>query len=669
MENRTKLHLALDLGNDSLKIAYAYSVDGKGTEYGKLTSNDSSIRVAFPALAYYDDEKEKWIYGEQVDKLNTSSFVKVVKIKELLSLLLSKSNAEYYDKHDFPKFFFPRVDVNFNDFGKAIAEDKTFKNLNTPRSVCEGFFAHVKSLIIDQIRILSKKRGIRFDDSFTVSIVHPPKVGKEYVNELSRLCEKTFSQTPKKILSSTKAIGMFAKYRGIIGKGDSLLIFDMGEEDISVSKVFVSENDDLYVDGVEGHMEALHIGGINVDYAIAEHIENAIHERDTVGTPSSTSGKPGHIYEDALISKQYLFMKGVKKAKTVLSSVIDDDSVFDAGAPVGIYYEVYVQRNLSRDELSECLGTNSDTGLANNIAKYILNELKLPLNRGFTSNKFAAMSNPALEHGFVVLSGGLSETYSLKEYLINKIKGSYPEIDVISFTENQENDDGFSILPHESSAYSPAIGGALVALRNDEVKTVLSLSYGTWVNCNKMRCLYIFVDRGQVLDSDNVFTIDYGFSGTVRGERLYSTLVTTKDIEAGVFKGHKLDIQISEDGKRYLRIGNEHNDPYRDIIKDKLMLEIVAGGDTSEITANYRGSEVTRIWDEKGKQKTYITISQGIQVDDNGRISPTYRVHRDSYDQKIKISCINSQYSPSNAIKASELKIIGPEIAVDSEQD
>ena len=83
------LNLALDLGSDSLKIAYAYEATKGKTEYGKITVSDSLVRVAFPALACYDDERERWIYGDQVDKLGNASFVKVVKITDLLSLLLA----------------------------------------------------------------------------------------------------------------------------------------------------------------------------------------------------------------------------------------------------------------------------------------------------------------------------------------------------------------------------------------------------------------------------------------------------------------------------------------------------------------------------------------------------------------------------------------------------
>ena len=664
----TKLHLALDLGNDSLKIAYAYEVDGE-VEYGKLTSNDSSTKVAFPALAYFDDNTGEWIYGEAVDKLNTMSFVKVVKIKELLSLLLKTANVPYYDGCDFPKFFFPRIDVHLNNFAQSIAENKTFRNSMTPREVCEGFFRHVKDVILTQIKLLSKKRGIKFEEEFSVSIVHPPKVGKEYINELIRLCEITFDQTPSKVISSTKAIGMLAKYNRVIGRGDSLLIFDMGEEDISVSKVFVSDKDDLYVDGVNGHMEPLHIGGINVDYTIAEYIEKGIRERDTIGTPSASSGKAGHVYEDALITKQYLFMKGIKKAKTILSCQMDDESVFENGAPVGIFYEVYVQRNLSRDDLANALGTDKDTGLASQIAKYVLDELKLPINRGFSSASIREIrANPSLERGFVVLSGGLAETYSLKEYIANKISKECPGIKVISPTEEEKYLDSFSIMTHESSAYSPAVGGAMVALHDDEIKTVLSLSYGTWVACGGKRCLYIFVDRGQVLESDNIFTIDYSFYGTVTGERLYSTLVTRNDIRNGVFKGETLDIKVGN-GKRYLSIGNENNDPYREYVKKHFSLDVVAGGDDSKIVATYHGAEVETILDPNGRQKTYIMISQGIHVDRNGRVSPTYRVHSDSLGQRIRIICKNRSETPYYPITASELEIRGPKLIFEAEQD
>lgn len=663
-----ELNVALDLGGDSLKIAYAYEEKRGKVVYGKFTVSGSSSRVAYPALAFYDDQKGGWIYGEDVDHQKNVSFVKLVKIKDLLNLLLEEKNEPYYSKNHFPKFFFPKIAEAFDDFEAAVNEEKTFTEKKTPKEVCEGFFRHVKGLVDHCISKLSQKTDLVFDTKLRISIVHPPKVNERYLGELSRLVKKAFGVAPFKILSSTKALGMYAKHKNLIEVNDSLVIFEMGEEDISVAKVFLGEGGDLFVDGVEGHVEPLHVGGVNVDYAIAEFIEGEIKERDTVGTPAVNSQKPGHIYEDALISKQYLFMKNVKKAKTILSCELDEDSVFENGVPVGIHYELYIQRNFSRAALMNSIGTATDSGLALKMAEHILEELGKPLNIGLTSDPQKAANDPMLDHGYVVLSGGLAETYSLKKYIESKIHNAFPDVDVMTFSEKPTEQNDFSILSHEGSAYAPAVGGALVSLYNDEIKTILSYSYGTWVNCNGIRCLDIFVDRGRVLSPENAFTIDYGFSGKVTGERLYSTVVTHRDIEKGFFRGQKLDIITDRNGKRYLRIGEESNDPFRDRIRHLYRLETVAGGDDAVISTFYLNNEVSDIYDER-HNSTYVTVTQGIKVDSNGKISPHYGINPSCKSKRIYIKCYNNLKTPRVSIFAGDLEIRGPKLSVKTARD
>lgn len=201
----------------------------------------------------------------------------------------------------------------------------------------------------------------------------------------------------------------------------------------------------------------------------------------------------------------------------------------------------------------------------------------------------------------------------------------------------------------------------MVALHNDDVKTVLSLSYGTWVNCDGVRCLDIFVDRGRVLNKSNAFTLEYGFGGTVKGERLYSTTVTHRDIKAGTYNGNKLDIRVDKNGKKYLRIGEEQGDPFRESVKDLIHLETVVGDDQATISAQYNGHEVAAMYDERGSTRVKVTVSQGISVDEDGAISPTYGVHSSSKQQRIRVNCVESRYNPSGSILAGDLTIVGPE--------
>ena len=103
--------IGLDLGSDTLKIAYASGSD----KCGKFLDDKHSLNVAVPAVAYYDRAAGKWIYGDGVDS-GERSFINVVKIKALISMLIDrpeaptvvKKNREYYaDGSRFPKFCFP----------------------------------------------------------------------------------------------------------------------------------------------------------------------------------------------------------------------------------------------------------------------------------------------------------------------------------------------------------------------------------------------------------------------------------------------------------------------------------------------------------------------------------------------------------------------------------
>ena len=659
-----KLHIALDLGGDSLKVAFAYAAAGGKITYGKFSVADSLVRIAFPALAYYDEVNETWLYGEEVDYQYDSSFTTVVKIKELMSFLSSDKTKSYYEGNHFPKFYFPKRENILDDYEASIRAEKTFVAKNsTPKSVCEGFFEHVKKMIRTQIKAMEKAKKMTFEDRFTVSLVHPPKSTKSHIEELSRLVKKTFGADPYKILSSTKALGMFAKYRNAISKGDNLVIFDMGEEAISVAKVTLSPENSLIVDGVEGHMTPLPIGGVNVDDAIADCVQGNITERHPIGMEAGTDFR-----EEILVSKQYQFMKNVKNAKTILSRFSGPDNVFANGVPVGIHYEVYIQSLFTHADLCRSIGTKSNDGIAKQISDYIISELKMPLNSGLTSDDAVAKKNPAAQHGYVVLSGGLSETYSLKEFIEARISAEFPGLKVITFDDNKDEGDDFTILSYEDSAYAPAVGGAMVALNNDDVKTVLSLSYGTWVNCDGVRCLDIFVDRGKVLSKSNAFTLEYGFGGTVKGERLYSTTVTHRDIKVGTYNGQKLDIRVDKNGKKYLRIGEEQNDPFRDSVKDLIHLQTVVGGDDATICAKYDGHEVAAMYDERHSTRVKVTVSQGISVDEDGKIAPTYGVHSSSRLQRIRVDCVESRYSPSGTLLAGDLVIEGPQEEIAANQ-
>ena len=158
------------------------------------------------------------------------------------------------------------------------------------------------------------------------------------------------------MLSSTKALTSYAVERGAISNGDDFLVFDMGEEDISVARAGIFRNQ-IIIDGNEGHNEPLSIGGIDVDQAIVDNVYNSILERETIGSPSA--GKDGHISESGVYSKQYLLMKDIKKAKVILSKELKEDSVFQNGVPITLSWDLCIQRRLTREEFKKSIGVET----------------------------------------------------------------------------------------------------------------------------------------------------------------------------------------------------------------------------------------------------------------------------------------------------------------------
>ncbi len=610
------VNIGLDLGSDALKIAYAFEKPDGAVEYGKFSVSDSMTQVAVPAIAFYDEESRKWLFADEVDRSGNTSFITVVKIKNLISLLqrtasaaVSERNAEYYTSgHDFPKFYFPVRKRASDDFDATVRADRTFKAVGTPQSVCEDFFAYVAGKVRKRIAALVKSRGIG-DYTVRLATVYPPRVGKEYVNELGRLASRAFGTEVFKALSSTKALGMFARHRGDLRKNEYALVFDMGEEDISVARVG-TVGGAVVIDGADGHSEPLEFGGRDVDEAIEQYIEDGIRECETMGTPSAPHG--GHIRERGLHSRQYLFMKEIKKAKTILSCPLPEGSLFESGVPVSVSRSLYIQRNLDKTMLAECLGTSTGIGVANVVVRYISDEIKLPVNRGIKK---------------IFLSGGLTETYSLLDYIKVKLAAdnATKRVEVCTFDDGRDDGDGFTILSNEDSVYAPAVGGAIVALFDIDVKTALALSYGTWGYKDGRKVLIPFADKGELLDPDGVkrfLTVPFRITGErVDDEEIFSYALSAKEIATRAVSG--LEYYTDGKGKVYLVVGESKGSVVSMSARKKCAefagLKTVAGGLGSGIIFRHNGRRV-KLMEEAANARVFF--KEGISVDTDGRAKP-----------------------------------------------
>ncbi|MGN0807720.1 MAG: hypothetical protein ACI4MN_04650 [Candidatus Coproplasma sp.] len=580
------LCVGIDLGCDTLKLSYAYS-DGTKTIYGKLEENTGVKQVAIPAVAYFDGDK--WVFGNEVEMGEEKSFVNIVKIKALLSLLYPKPDCErgkeiypnekhYYENDHFPKFYFPTTNRTLENFPSLIDSDRTFRAEGyTPRKVCELFFKYVKGIIVKAVNELAKRTGQEFNLKF--SVVHPMYAGDKYVSELGDLVYKVFGVKPAKIMDSARALSMFAAVRGVVKDDEGILLFDMGEETISVVKSFINGKGKVVVEAAIDHSDPEKIGGNDVDFNIATFIEDTIKDRETVGSPSA--GDSGHIHEEGLQSKQYLFLKEIKKAKMMLS-ISSLNGLFEGGVPVSIHRDLYIQRTLTKEDLMRCVGMSGNDKVAKRVLDYIVAECELAVNDDVSK---------------IILTGGLAETYGFVQYLKIKIaqalKGRNTKIEVYTFDDYKEDGDRLTIQSHEDSVYAPSVGAAIVALKNYDVSAGLTYSYGTYTEKDGKRFLEIFADRGSAYNEKKESVFSTGSLTLYRSvdEEFFTVRLSQSSIDKRKAEGEVEYYTI--DGKNYLVIG-EPGTRERMRAERKFQLKSIFGSQ-AKICCKYLGRPIDKI--------------------------------------------------------------------------
>lgn len=643
--------LGLDLGSDTLKIAYACSFKGK-EETGKIVGGLTSV-TAIPAIAFYDDDRDEWFYGEEVEKTSSESFGGVVKIKTLLSLLAlgdtpekrARNEKYYFTGNEFPKFYFPRRRNMSDDFAVMSGNNMTFTCPDlTPKKVCENYFDYVAELVRTRIDLLCKRQG-ETEHYIRISLIYPPNSAAKTVDEIGRLVKKAFGIAPQVRLSMPKALSVFARHNGKLKEGEKLLIFNMGEMQLSVVKAGLISGG-LAVDGVDGHSAPLSLGGNDIDDAVAEYLETRMHKRETMGSPSY--GSDGHIQESGLSSKQYLFVKDIKMAKILLG--ITKKGLFDDGVPVSVSRDLFIQKKITREQFKECVGITHDNGVAAKIADYIEKELVRELNKDVKK---------------VFLSGGLVETVGLVDYLRRRLKRY--AITVSTF-ENDAKDyssvknDGFNILEYEDAVYAQALGGALALHHGYKIKTLIALSYGMRLFDNETRRPFyaVIVEKGTELKEDvefNNFYIENLKIGTgLESEKseemnIISSSVTQRDINARVGekngvsyfigKGSIVRLEMPRSPKKdspdYQKMKNTYATMMRALERTYGFKVVASGSDGKEsaIIYRYNGLRVTLI------DKVFCRISA--RIDRDGRaITLVENDTESNAGRKVKIRYMQS---------------------------
>lgn len=656
----TELYVCLDLGNDTLKISFAYE-NGRQETYGKLNVPDLLNQVAYPAAAFYDTDANRWLFAEELEKSDNKNFSTVVKIKEMLSLIVKHEdpeigarNADYYRNGCcFPQFFFPVRHKIGKDFQYLVDHKLVFEvPAYTPKRMCEEFFAHIKEQVDQRIEAYAASSGVKFKPLRNITVVHPPKLGREYVDELYRLIEKAFGFKPIKDITSTRALGSYAFHKKLMNRSDRVLVFDMGDETLSVAKIWCNEIGEksvggarkmgILVDSPSAHAAPLDLGGSNIDEAIHAHLENTIHDRETIGSPPADH--IDHIFEDGLCAHQYLLMKDIKKAKMLMQ--LTGDGMFQYGVPISIRRETMVQRLLTPSEFFGCVGVGfcengmipKEDSIAQRILNYVLEELKRSSCRDVNKLLFA---------------GGMAETFGLLPFLKRAIGERYPGIEIMTFENDVRDNDPFRVQFYEMSAYASSVGGAVVAMKDYSVDAVLSYSYGTWMYEGDYKCLALFADRGSLLLEDqNHFGVIACFDLSPAdlpmqdGDEIFSTFVTSEDIENGRYG----DVLQYKDGS--LVIGDDHS-PERLTAERVIGLKVESGGPETEIRFFYQGKRVSIA----GSKDQKIYFEEGFNVDKDGVAKPFLR----NLSKASKEECVGCTWE----LAENEREIIAREINSD----
>lgn len=616
-----RLHVAVDLGSDTLKIAYAYNVDEVYT--GKIVGDPDSM-CAIPSVAYYDFDGNNWKYGEEIDRVNSKSFMGVVKIKFLLSLLNGRNGARinasnsaaYFSGHDFPKFYFPVRRKMPADFSKAVASKLTFSVGGvTPQKICENFFAYVGALVNRRAELLAKKLNMS-EIQIVPSLLHPQYTTKECVAELERLIEHGFGRRPYKTMSMTKALCAYAMQTKRIKRGESVLIFNIGEEQISVVKASLFKTG-LAVDGADGHNDPELIGGNDIDDAVADRLERDMSRRESMGRPSC--GEDGYLAEGSLNSKQYLFVKDIKSAKVILGMPLYEKSAFSSGVPICVSRDLYIQRKLTREAFADCIGIyGKESGVAYKILDYIKREVLREVNSNVKK---------------VFLTGGPVETYGLVEFISHNLKKLGRS--VYTFENDDESydgveNDGFNVLSHEDAVYAPSIGCAISALNNIDIKTVLALSYGLrlFLNGGETPYLELLVNKGDVLPPDGAkFFVPrpeevVGIT-TIRDSdksapmNIMSTLFSREDIAVKKLS-HLLKYKTNPDGRSYLKCDTKDRAMMNDLMR-YAGVKLLNGS-----LDNLSGAGVIYYYYNKTRVRVMGEVAAiiGVTIDGEGRAKP-----------------------------------------------
>lgn len=614
------ISVSIDLGSDTCKVAFAYK-DGKEIRLGKLVDISTALPKPFLSIASYDSKTGEWHYA--YDAIMQGNFDNIVNIKELLSLLKDENDKESFKLFNSSKYF-PIFTFSGEDkkrvFKKMISKNETrFLANKTPEEVCMGYFIYISKKVDECINVLSK--DLNKEITYDLTLIYPTIYGKKYGELYSKMVSLAFNKNISLKLDSTRSSCFLAYAHGLLSsksKKSKVLVFDIGKEQTSVVKagLVIDKNGDeaVAVEGMDGHNSPISVGGADVDNAILEDLTARINSR-------AAFGKNETLTEEMTVAERFVFANAIRNLKTAISRH-EEENVSEIGIPG----EVVFNEEYGSKDLKKTLGiASSDGDFAYTLASYILQEIKRDNNKNVDK---------------IFLTGGTIETFGLFNYLEEKILDEYPKFKNKIFTFEVKTEDTllkkFRIKTTDDATYSSSLGGAIAKLNNYSMKTVLSLSYGTYLNINGERALYFYdgAQRGSIINEAG----GKYYAGTPfqihpnSGQFIVAIDLTEQEANENYLSEKVKYVKTKSSGNHLVLTGAE----YKKAVK-YLGMRFVAGGINSSNQTKGKSYKVYRKSLDKlvplektiinGKEEFIVEVvcEEWLSIDSFGRVTPCVR--------------------------------------------
>ena len=479
------ISVSIDFGADTTKAAYSYK-SVRGDYVCKLLFENGK---GIPSMAYYDADKDDWVFDKDEILLRAKeSFCYLVKVKELFDLFFTRASDGLYNKSYFKTFYYPpKASESYAD---AVANGRCFRAGASVRTVCSLFVKHC-------IQKVEKEIAKRFGDiEIRYVVVYPANAPKNYIQELvGFVSAASVMKREINIISAPRAVGIAAKEYGIVTKEQNSLLFNIGEEEISVVKMHFDQSN-ISVYSADGHSSPAKIGGKNIDIALAKYLFDRSADIGAFG-----DREVGKDVEKGVFFDQFRMQEGIKAGKKVFS----DGAAYKrlGGFVFSIYREMITTIKMVQADFEECCRP-----VFKKIWEYVRDEIREGDNKDVKS---------------VIFSGGAADTYGLDKYIQKNLHDYFPQIRFLDFSPENE-DLGYDEVLCAAKDTVP-IGAALYGAGKYKFKLLTTFAYGTYKFLKKreLNAFDQFVPKGTEIDLEGKvdFKIEMMAAAPLKGKPFY----------------------------------------------------------------------------------------------------------------------------------------------------